>query len=78
MASTLLGGRGRDRITDKGRGTDAPGPSDTSDSAADIAGVPGAIGGDHGTNEAIVTQGPFHTAGPDIGDDELEKDAEQQ
>jgi hypothetical protein len=28
MASTLLGGRGQDRITDKGHGTGALGPSD--------------------------------------------------
>lgn len=46
MASTLLGGRGKDRVIDKGHGTDALGPSDTSDSASDITGAPGVIEGD--------------------------------
>ena len=81
MASTLLGGRGKDRITDKGHGTEALGPSDTTDSASDIAGAPGLVEGDvigldHGTNEDIDGQAPFHTAGPDIGDGELEGDSD--
>ena len=81
MASTLLGGLGKDRVTDKGHGTQALGPSDTTDGGADIAGAPGVIEGDvialdHGTNEDIDTQGPFHTAGPDIGDAELDSDSD--
>ena len=81
MASTLLGGRGKDRVTDKGHGTDALGPSDTTDSASDIAGGPGVIEGDvigldRGTNEDLDSGGPFRTAGPDIGDGELDSDSD--
>ena len=81
MASTLLGGRGKDRVTDKGHGTDSLGPSDTTDSASDIAGGPGVIEGDvigldHGTNEDIDGRSPFGTAGPDIGDGELGSDSD--
>jgi hypothetical protein len=81
MASTLLGGRGKDRMTDKGHGTEALGPSDTSDSASDIVGAPGVveadvIGLDRGTNEDIDPQSVFHTAGPDIGDAELDSDSD--
>jgi len=81
MASTLLGGRGRDRVTGKGHGTDALGPSDTTDSASDIAGGPGLIEGDvigldRGTNEDPDTRGPIHTAGADIGDAELDSDSD--
>ena len=81
MASTLVGGRSRDRVTDKGHGTDALGPSDTSDSASDITGGPGLIEGDvigldRGTNEDADTPERFRTAGPDIGDAELDSDSD--
>ena len=81
MASTLLGGRGKDRITDKGHGTGALGPSDTTDSASDITRAPGTkegdvIGLDRGTNEDADVRGPFTTAGPDIGDAELDSDSD--
>ena len=81
MASTLLGGSGRDRVTTKGHGTDALGPSDTTDSASDIAGAPGLVEGDvigldRGTNEDPDVRGPLHTAGPDIGDAELDSDSD--
>lgn len=81
MASTLLGGRSKDRVTNKGHGTDALGPSDTTDSASDIAGGPGVIEGDvigldRGTNEDLDSRGPFRTAGPDIGDAELDSDSD--
>jgi len=81
MASTLLGGRVQDRITDKGHGTGALGPSDTTDSASDITGAPGVIEGDvigldRGTNEDADVQGPFATAGPDIGDAGLDSDSD--
>src|SRR3954470_15967066 len=80
MASTLLGGRGRDRVTGKGHGTEALGPSDTSDSASDIGGAPGllegdVIGLDRGTNEDPDTR-PGHTAGADIGDAALDGDSD--
>jgi hypothetical protein len=81
MASTLVGGRSRDRVTDKGHGTEALGPSDTSDSASDITGGPGLIEGDvigldRGTNEDADAAGRFRTAGPDIGDAELDSDSD--
>jgi hypothetical protein len=79
MASTLMGGRGKDRETQKGHGTGALGPSDTSDSASDIAGGPGIIEGDmigldHGTNEDLDTRSG--TAGADIGDADLDSDSD--
>ena len=78
MASTLIGGRGKDRVIDKGHGTEALGPSDTSDSASDIVGGPGAIEGDvigldSGTNEDPDVRGG---AGADIGDAELDSDSD--
>ena len=81
MASTLMGGRAKDRVVDSGHGTGALGPSDTSDSASDIAGAPGLVEGDvigldRGTNEDIDTRGPVHTAGPDIGDSDLDSDSD--
>jgi hypothetical protein len=45
MASTSQGG-GSDRVVDKGHGTSALGPSDTSDTGSDITGAPGTIEGD--------------------------------
>jgi hypothetical protein len=79
MASTLTGGRGKDREISKGHGTEALGPSDTSDSASDIAGGPGLIEGDvigldHGTNEDI--EALTRTAGSDIGDAGLDSDSD--
>jgi len=79
MASTLLGGRGKDRETLKGHGTDALGPSDTSDSASDIVGGPGLIEGDvlgldHGTNED--SEALTRDAGSDIGDAGLDSDSD--
>ena len=80
MASTLTGGRSKDRETQKGHGTDALGPSDTSDSASDIVGGPGLIEGDvigldHGTYEDIEGS-PTKTAGTDVGDADLESDTD--
>jgi hypothetical protein len=79
MASTLTGGRGKDRETQKGHGTGALGPSDTSDSGSDIAGGPGVIEGDmigldHGTNEDLETR--RGNAGVDIGDSDLDSDSD--
>ena len=79
MASTLMGGRGKDRETQKGHGTGALGPSDTSDSASDIVGGPGLIEGDvigldHGTNEDLDTR--TGSAGVDIGDSDLDSDSD--
>ena len=79
MASTLIGGRGKDRETQKGHGTEALGPSDTSDSGSDITGGPGLIEGDvigldHGTNEDPDTG--IGRAGVDIGDSDLDSDTD--
>jgi hypothetical protein len=81
MTSTLQGGESKDRVLDKGHGTDALGPSDTSDSGADIVGGPGLIEGDvigldRGTNEDIDTSRGFGTAGADIGDSDLDSDSD--
>ena len=66
-------------VTDKGRGTRALGPSDTSDSGSDLQG-PGiyeidadVLGLDSGTNED-VTHGAG--AGRDIGDANLDSDSD--
>jgi hypothetical protein len=80
MASTLNGVRGKDRETQKGHGTAALGPSDSSDSASDITGAPGIIEGDvigldHGTYEDIDGS-PTRTAGADIGDANLDSDSD--
>jgi hypothetical protein len=80
MASTLIGGRGKDRETEKGHGTSALGPSDTSDSASDMTGAPGVVEGDvigldHGTYEDIDGS-PTKTAGADIGDVDLDSDSD--
>ena len=81
MASTLLGGRAKDRVVDSGHGTSALGPSDTSDSGSDIVGGPGTLEGDvigldRGTNEDPDVRGPVHTAGADIGDADLDSDSD--
>lgn len=81
MASTLRGGRSQDRVIDKGHGTGALGPGDTSDSGSDLTGAPGTLEGevlglDRGTNEDPETRGGPQTAGPDIGDAALDADAD--
>jgi hypothetical protein len=79
MASTLEGG-GRDRNVTRGHGTDALGPSDTSDTGSDIQGGPGLIEGDViGLDESGTTSDAEHggrNAGPDIGDAELDSDTD--
>ena len=79
MASTLIDGRSKDRITDKGHGTGALGPSDTTDSGSDISGGPGLVEGDvigldRGTNDDL--EGSARTAGADIGDSDLDSDSD--
>jgi hypothetical protein len=83
MASTLQGdnGAGRDRVLGRGHGTSALGPSDTTDSGSDITGGPGllegdVIGLDKGTNDDMDVRGPVRTAGPDIGDTNLDSDSD--
>ena len=73
MASSLIGGRGKDRVTDKGHVTDALGPSDSSDivggdveldSDSDSAGT-----GEHMTAE----RGPLTRANDDVLPDHIER-----
>lgn len=73
----------RDNAVPPGHGTRELGPSDTSDSGADITGGPG-LGGpadelplDRGTNQdATVGADPLGTAGSDIGDENLDADSD--
>lgn len=77
--------RSRDRITDKGHGTEALGPSGSSDTGSDIVGGPG-IG--HEADDLDLDQGATTdadtserglgaTAGPDIGDADLDSDSDE-
>ncbi|MGO4381611.1 hypothetical protein [Pseudoduganella sp. RAF53_2] len=71
----------RDRVVDKGHGTEALGPSDSSDSGSDITGNSGLAQqidtgleqGTYGDTEAGLADG---TAGPDIGDANLSSDSD--
>ena len=73
---------GRDRDVTRGHGTRALGPSDTSDSASDIVGGPGLAGEIDGFG--IDTQPGSdleeglagNTAGPDVGDANLDSDSD--
>lgn len=66
--------------TGRGHGTEALGPSDTSDTGSDVAGGPGfrddvGLGLDRGTTEDPSSAGTY-TAGPDIGDGNLDSDSD--
>lgn len=70
-----------DRQLRKGHGTAALGPSDTSDTGSDVQGGPGllneaGIGLDRGTNEDSEGGRRDRTAGPDIGDADLNSDTD--
>jgi hypothetical protein len=78
-ASTLDVDESTPPVTHKGHGTDALGPSDTSDSGSDLQG-PGlyeidadVIGLDRGTNEDVPHSGG---AGRDVGDANLDSDTD--
>ena len=79
MASTLDGG-GKDRNVTRGHGTEALGPSDTSDSGSDVRGGPGLVEGDViGLDESGTTSDADlggRTAGPDLGDADLDSDTD--
>jgi hypothetical protein len=71
----------RDRRLNSGHGTSALGPSDTSDSGSDIQGGEGldddlGIGLNQGTNSDPDQRIPVHTAGPDVGDANLDSDSD--
>jgi hypothetical protein len=74
-----------DRSLGKGHGTDALGPSDTSDTGSDVAGGPGlAIGLDKddiidlegGTTSDLEQSQAGGQAGPDVGDANLDSDSD--
>jgi hypothetical protein len=67
----------KDRTLHKGHGTRALGPSDSSDSGSDITGGPGLaqqvdIGLDSGAYDDIERSTAGGTAGPDVGDANLD------
>lgn len=73
----------RDRIVGKGHGTDALGPSDSSDSGSDLFGAPGlaqqielGLGLDTGTTSDMEESTAGDTAGPDVGDANLDSDTD--
>jgi hypothetical protein len=74
-----------DRSLGSGHGTDALGPSDTSDSGSDVMGGPGFALGidddqmpdlDRGTSEDSETGSGDDSAGPDMGDPGLGSDSD--
>lgn len=71
-----------DRSLGSGHGTDALGPSDTSDSGSDVHGAPGLShevgirGLDTGTTSDPEESTAGFTAGPDIGDANLDSDSD--
>ena len=72
---------GRDRSVGKGHGTGALGPSDTSDSGSDIAGGSGLAQEDEldlgsGTTSDLDAGTAGGTAGPDVGDANLDSDSD--
>ncbi|MGE5615674.1 MAG: hypothetical protein ACM3X5_02040 [Bacillota bacterium] len=72
----------KDRIVDRGHGTRALGPSDSSDTGSDIVGARGlkgdvdAFGLDRTPTSDIEEAGK--TAGPDVGDGNLDSDSDAE
>jgi len=73
---------GRDRRLGRGHGTEALGPSDSSDTGSDVAGAHGLahdvdrFGLDRGTNEDPDESRAADTGGPDVGDGNLDSDSD--
>ena len=71
-----------DRVLGRGHGTGALGPSDTSDSGSDVQGGSGLAQQieetnlDRGTNEDVDQNTAGGTAGPDVGDADLDSDSD--
>lgn len=74
----LIGGR--DRSLGRGHGTDALGPSDLSDTGSDMHGVglsgDVGVGLDQGTNSDPERSTAGGSAGPDVGDANLDSDTD--
>jgi len=73
---------GRDRRLGRGHGTEALGPSDSSDTGSDITGAHGLahdvdrFGLERGTNEDPDESRAADTGGPDVGDGNLDSDSD--
>ena len=70
-----------DRTLGIGHGTGALGPSDSSDSGSDLVGAPGladeqVLGLDGGTTSDLEASHARGTAGPDVGDADLDSDTD--
>lgn len=70
-----------DRSLGSGHGTGALGPSDTSDSGSDLIGAAGLAGEDildlgSGTTSDLEASTAGGTAGPDVGDADLDSDSD--
>ena len=74
---------GRDRSVQRGHGIDALGPSDSSDSGSDLRGAPGLAGEvdgfglDHSHTSDTEAGRAGNTAGPDVGDANLDGDSDR-
>lgn len=85
MASTLNRTGEQKPVVDKGHGTEALGPGDTSDTGSDVTGGPGlneeirrgmGLGLDRGTtSDPDVSNEPAPDAGADVGDANLDSDS---
>ena len=80
--STLNTSGESDAVTRKGHGTGALGPSDSSDSGSDVVGGPGLNREDglplqHGTTSDPDVDTRGATAGPDMGDADLDSDTDR-
>lgn len=77
-----LSGR-KDRSLGRGHGTRALGPSDSSDSGSDLVGAPGLAGQvdgfgiDRGNTNETEESFAGNTAGPDVGDANLDGDSDR-
>lgn len=77
-----LSGRS-DRSINRGKGTRALGPSDSSDSGSDLLGAPGlarqvdGYGLDRGNTNETEESSAGNTAGPDVGDANLDSDSDR-
>lgn len=70
-----------DRVLGTGHGTGALGPSDSSDSGSDVMGASGLAGEDgldlgSGTSSDLEAGSAGGTAGPDVGDADLDSDTD--
>src|SRR5690348_1077951 len=75
---------GRDRRVRRGHGTEALGPSDSSDTGSDVQGAHGLahdadrFGLERGTNEDPDESRAASTGGPDVGDGNLDSDSDAE